>query len=259
MEKIGIDKYLKDEKINIPEYAKNICIDIGLSYNSPYSQLWLSVNPNRFVIGCEPNLNNIRSINQGIPKGCIQLNKDFIDKKVYMLPCALDNVNGLEYKTFYNTINDPGCSSLYKPTEIGWIGEIVTVPCISAKSIFDLISWDRFKYIEHVKIDAQGNDFEIVKSMGNYLAEKVVYLTVEITEEDIKSQYQINYVGVTAKFNKYMQDNNFIRVSTICYYNRPSLSIANINHIDGKNLTYLNKKFSDVVEKDGLKCETILE
>ena len=75
----------------------------------------------------------------------------------------------------------------------------------------------------HVKIDAQGSNLKILKGAGDYLKNKVVYITAEpdghyyndcddCTEENI---------------DNYMKSQGFIRV----------------NHINTRDPTYLNSKF----------------
>jgi hypothetical protein len=77
--------------------------------------------------------------------------------------------------------DDCGTSSLHKPNEciLGSVKKITTVPVFSLKHFFDIFDWDRFPYIEYIKIDAQGSDYNILLSAGEYLKERVVYITAE--------------------------------------------------------------------------------
>ena len=50
-------------------------------------------------------------------------------------------------------------------------GEKIEVPVYSLKHFFDLFPWDRFEFIDYIKIDAQGADFDIIKGAGDYLNE----------------------------------------------------------------------------------------
>ena len=50
----------------IPENIKHVNIDIGLSYNAPQSQVWLSNTPDLFVFGFEPNPDCYKILNKSI-------------------------------------------------------------------------------------------------------------------------------------------------------------------------------------------------
>ena len=50
---------------------------------------------------------------------------------------------------------------------------------INLKMLFDIFPWDKFQYIDYIKVDTQGADLNVLKSAGNYLKDKVVYVTVE--------------------------------------------------------------------------------
>ena len=250
IKELSLNSCISDGKFKISREHNKICIDVGLSHNAPYTELWLRNNPSRFVFGIEPNLNNINSIKRKM--------SGMIDSKTYILPCAIDNIEELTHKTFYNTVNDPGCSSLYKPTDSSWIGEVVTVPCINLATLFDYIPWDRFPYIEHVKVDAQGNDLRIIMSMGKYLSEKVVYLTAEVTSRE-STQYHCNEMnsGHSSKdVIDYMLKNGFVRSTSKSYYYGYNY---HENYTDNNNMSFVNKRFMELVKLDNLSCETILE
>ena len=67
-----------------------------------------------------------------------------------------------------------------------------------------MFPWDRFEYIEHLKIDAQSADFDIIKGAEEYLKEKVLYLSVETNTGD---QYQNTETPLDMK--KYIEDQGF--------------------------------------------------
>ena len=60
---------------DIPENCTHVKLDVGLSYNAPQSQIWLSIEPNLMVFGFEPNTDVIDSISNG--KKNILMKKDF--------------------------------------------------------------------------------------------------------------------------------------------------------------------------------------
>ena len=101
------------------------------------------------------------------------------------LNCAIDNVNEIQETDFYHTTLNAGCSSLLKPTPVlnkkgVEIQELSKVTVTSFKSILELIPWDRFEYIEHVKTDCQGKDLGVFLSAGEYV-KKFVYLDAEVS------------------------------------------------------------------------------
>lgn len=120
---------------------------------------------------------------------------------------------------------DSGTSSILKPDiqQLGAIKEIVQVPVYSLKHFFDVFPWDKYEYIEYIKIDAQGYDLNILKGAQNYLKEKVVY----ITAEPECSTYNGSDNNTSENITKYLEEQNFIRIS----------------HENTHDPTFINKKF----------------
>ena len=127
--------------------------------------------------------------------------------------------------TFYKMQNDCGTSSLYKPlgNSIGPVKEIVSVPVYSLKHFFDLFPWDKYEFIDYIKIDAQGSDIDILKGAENYLTERVVY----ITAEPEYTQYEKCDHNNENSMYDYLHSQGFIRVY----------------HPNTQDPTFLNKKF----------------
>ncbi len=176
-----LDPVLVDGKINIPKELDRVLIDIGTSYNAPHCQVWTQETEDVCVFGFEPNPSNIQCIKAGKWiksnwQNPLQLNPEQLGKKVFLIETALSDCDP-SHLNFYCAEEDPGTSSLYKPTYIK-VEENTVVPVIRLKDFFDVFPWEQIPFIEHIKIDAQSSDFNIVKGMGNYL-EKVLYLTVE--------------------------------------------------------------------------------
>jgi FkbM family methyltransferase len=173
---------------SIPDSCSHVKLDIGLSYNAPQSQSWLSrEDAGLMVFGFEPNPASIACIiNKNNQKqhhshgDCLQYR--YIEEGRFVIQqCALSNVIEPTTMKFYVSTNDCGTSSLYPndETRLGKIKEVIDVPVYSLKMFFDGFPWDRFQYIDYVKIDAQGSDLNILKSAGSYLSERVVYVTAE--------------------------------------------------------------------------------
>ena len=232
-----MEEYLKD----IPNEVTNIKIDIGLSYSAPQSNNWLSNEPNLLVFGFEPNPESVqtilqknivkRNINHGEP-----LRNEFIQNSRFrLIPVALDNVIEPTTSQFFSMSNDIGTSSLYQPLDIhlGPVKNIIKVPVYSLKHFFDLFPWERFEYIDYIKIDAQGADFDIIKGAGDYLKDKVVF----ITAEPESTCYNGCNHNTTANMIEYLRTQNF----------------EQINHPNTNDPTFLNNKFKHLYNKIYIK------
>jgi len=223
-----------DKKIEIPTHFKHIKLDIGLSYSAPISQYWLSHEDNLLVFGFEPNPASVASILQGAiklsPWHGEPLEKKFIGKSFFLMPCALGLSNNTMIK-FFITANDPGCSSLYFPKEFP-IERIIEVPIFSLSAFFDLFPFDSHPVIDYIKIDAQGADLDIVKSAGHYLAERVIYITIEA-----ENNLYEHTVNSSKDIDTYMKNIGFIQYNS-SYTSDP---------------TYFNPRYSDYVKNHDIK------
>ena len=227
-----MEDYLK----NIPLSVSNVKLDIGLSYSAPQSNDWLSNEPNLFVFGFEPNPESIQNIlqknivkrNQGHGE---PLKNEYIETRFRLIPFALMDVTEPITTNFYSMSNDVGTSSLYKPVDsnLGPIKSVSKVPVYSLKHFFDLFPWDRFDYIDYIKIDAQGADFDIIKSAGNYLKERVVFITAE------------------PESNKYFGCSHNTIENMIEYLKERGFE--KINHPNTSDPTFLNNKYKHLYDK----------
>lgn len=186
--------YLDDKgKIKIPTNLDRVLLDVGTSYAAPHAHVWTKDTDDVCVFAFEPNPFNIECIKAGkwltsVWQNPLQLDSNQLGKKVFLIESALSDCDP-GYLNFYCTKNDPGTSSLYKPKHIP-IEKEINVPVIRLKDFFDLFPWEKIPFIEHIKIDTQSSDFNVVKGMGDYL-NKVLYLTVECnTLHNGISQYQ---------------------------------------------------------------------
>ena len=224
-------------KYNIPKNCTHVKLDIGLSYNAPLSQSWLSKEPNLMVFGFEPNPESVKCIQDGNIQKRHHLHgqpleQKFIDdKRFQLIPVALSNVEKKEEMSFYINSKDCGTSSLFKHDEksLGPIKNKINVPVLSLKMFFDKFPWNKFDYIDYIKIDAQGSDLNILKGASNYLREKVVYVTAEPDGKYYIGCDSCNEQNIT----KYMLSQNFIKV----------------NHPNTTDPTFINKKFYSLKNK----------
>lgn len=171
---------LENNKIKIPTWAKRVKLDIGTSLNAPNSQKWIDEDNELCVFGFEPNIYNLEILHTGNHRWPIKLDLDRINKSFFYINCALSDFVEENVDFYCTDSENPGTSSLYKP-KISIVDKITKVSVIRLLDFFDLFPWEIIPYIDQVKIDAQSADYNIVKGMGNYLSDKIVYLDVEAT------------------------------------------------------------------------------
>ena len=202
----------ENDKIKVPEKLDRVLLDIGTSYNAPHSHVWTKETEDVCVFAFEPNPFNLECVKSGrwlnsSWQNPIQLNPDVLGEKVFLVECAMSDGDP-RFLDFYCAKEDPGTSSLYKPTYLD-VDEKVQVPVISLKHFFDLFPWETIPFIEHVKIDAQSSDFNIVKGMGDYI-NKVLYLSVECnTIDDNNVQQYENPDEDPAMMKEYIESFGF--------------------------------------------------
>ena len=227
--------------IEIPSSCKNIKIDVGLSYTANHSLNWLDKDKECFVIGFEPNQASIQRMyrynymSANIP-GIETFNEKkmnyYMDNRFLINKIALSDTPYAKTMEFYNTHKDCGTSSLYKPIdEMSKDGQgfgdfsIDKVPVISLKMVLERISKIRFPTIGYIKIDAQGADLDIIKSAGDQLKERIVWLTAEADGWQYEGANNCTEVNM----DEYMTSQGFERVK----------------HPNTQDPTYLNTRFKD--------------
>jgi Methyltransferase FkbM domain len=185
------------------------------------------------MFGFEPNPSCVISLAQGAqkqhPEHGDPLETKFIGRQFLLIPCAL-GISKSPTIQFFITKKDCGCSSLYVPKYFD-IERIIEVPIFSFVDFFDLLPFDSHPIIDYIKIDAQGSDLTIVKSVGHYLAERVVYITLEPEN----AQYE-NTTNSYQDIDNYMHDIGFIQYSSSLtddptYFNPRFSDYVNNNHI----------------------------
>ena len=254
---IGLSKLLDDSgKIKIPENIKHIKIDIGLSFSAPNASLWLCETEDRIVFGVEPSPINLACLHEGfagrngvneeqasmcVNEGVIYKNnkieKSGINDRFKMLYCGFDDVgrNNPQFVPFYMTSGDPGCSSLSIPTnklpndvKFGADGRGLSMTSVGVISFYDFLEkvpWDRFEFIEQVKIDTQGRDLNILKSSEEYL-QKIVFLQVE---NSTNGEYEDSHTK--EEIHDFLINNDFKHISTV-----------------GVDSSYVNNKYSHLID-----------
>jgi FkbM family methyltransferase len=230
LKKFGIE--FKNKKIKLPKWCKRLKIDIGLSENAPQTKVWLENQSDLIVFGFEPVKDNFKKILRGTSKWTNKLNPANIGKRVYIINCALGNVEAPLKKKIYVTTKDKGCSSIYRP-KYPKILKTENVDVFSLDNFTELLPLDDFEFIEHIKSDCQGSDFDILKKANSTLLKTAVY-TIE-TED--KQYYNTN--NNIASVSKFFKKKNFLRYSCVkkLFYFR---YFKNFSVVDP---TFYNKKF----------------
>jgi len=184
--KIQALKKLDTSKIDL----SNVWVDVGTSGDGMHAANWLALEENPFVIGVEPNTKNIQDLQKGvwpnIPSGvkylCSNKQEVHLDGKYHssyrednfvLIEAAIDDVKDQVQKAkFYCTSElNTGCSSLLQPTdklEVP-VKSVENVDVCSLEYVFDSLFGDKLNLIRFVKTDTQGNDFNVIKSLGKYL------------------------------------------------------------------------------------------
>ena len=217
-----LEKYLDENGlIRIPDKFKRINIDVGTSNNAPYSEYWLSNDKigDLCVFGFEPNPYNVKLVLNGNTEGFsggennhyfapsfwpIHLNTDRIDDTFFMVECALSYGESRK-QVFYCTDDGvSGCSSLYKPTKLDFYDQRM-VSVIPLKDFFDVFPWEKIPHVDILKVDAQGEDFNVIKGCEHFLSEKVATLMVETNTGDQYENSENPY-----KFKNYIESCGFV-------------------------------------------------
>lgn len=200
------------EKIHIPDNFNRVLIDIGTSYNAPHSEVWTEKFNNICVFSFEPNPFNIECLKNGCLinsnwQNPFQLKIEKIGSQVFLIETALSN-GKCRTSDFYCTDGDSGTSSLFEPNSLV-VKDKIKVSVITLKDFFDLFPWGKIPFIEHIKIDAQSSDFDIILGMGDYI-EKILYLTVEShTNDNNGNPYYKNYGENPIMMKEYIESRGF--------------------------------------------------
>ena len=183
-------------KFVFPKGTKRVMIDVGTSTDWPNSTAWLNRHPNdSVVIGIEPNIDSwcvakalhlfadeLELLGRGAESNYIKQNHTH---RIFFLPVAIGNFQG--YVPF-NSNKSAGTSSILASNPANLDPETAAlletrhqnlVPVIKLDEVLKRIP-EYIEYIEHLKVDAEGFDFEVIKSAGD-LIKRCAVVTVEIS------------------------------------------------------------------------------
>lgn len=213
--------------IRIPSWCKRVKIDCGLSGNAPQSKVWLDSEDDLLIFGFEPVPENINMIKTASSPWPIKLNPKDINNRIYIIPCALGNVDNGSVISFNVTENDTGCSSMFEPSSFK-IKQKVNVPIWSLKHFFQLFPFHIIPYIDFIKTDCQGADLDILKGAKEYI-NKIAIITIEAED----SQYKKTDNGLKSITN-YLNNFNRVYINTTddpTFYNKQLLNEITNNNI----------------------------
>jgi FkbM family methyltransferase len=211
------------EFLRLPLNTKHVKLDVGLSENAPQSAQWIASQEDVFVFGFEPVSLNRLALYKGRSKWPTQLNPNDIGRSIEIVPCALGNSIVETGIDFYVTADDPGCSSLLQPRNFQ-VAYKEKVPLWRLRDFLTFFPFQDISIIEHLKIDVQGADFEVIKGIGRDIS-KILFITVEI---DVNG-----YFGTSnhpKKIIRFLHRRGFIRVR----FSKPLLWWFQLRGIDIK-------------------------
>jgi FkbM family methyltransferase len=194
-------------------------IDVGLSHNAPQSFKWIEQDSNLVILGFEPVLKNVNSVNDKIEqniKNSIEVNER---KQIFVIPMALGENTPLRKTSMYITELDSGCSSLLPPKDFK-VEYMQETSITGLASILKYFPFDQIAYIDHLKIDAQGFDFDILKGVDDYIS-RIFAITLEVEMK----QY-LNSTNNLHTIRKFLRDRGFIPIEEACKIKLPFLALT---------------------------------
>jgi len=158
------------------------------------------------VIGIEPIAYNIDILKSGTADWPTRLDPALIGSRLFLLPVALANVDRVEQGSMYVTSVDTGCSSLLEPRALDVVAE-QEVEVWPLALLLSLLPWESIPFVEHLKIDAQGLDLQILESAGDW-----IHRVLAVTAEPETTQYK-NARNSAAELDAFMKSRGFVEVS----------------------------------------------
>ena len=179
-------------KIAIPSRFRRVKLDIGIAIEAIHTEDWLNKNPDDLLVfGFEALplcVQKTREYFQQTQSKWTARNQridlSWLDNAFQIVPVALGKETGIA-DFFVTSSNNVGCSSLLRPNDLMrsqhniTLDHAIRVPVFRLSEFFELLPLDKVLYIEHIKVDVQGTDLEVVQSGGRFISEKVVYVTME--------------------------------------------------------------------------------
>jgi hypothetical protein len=256
------EKALKDGKFVFPDAVKYIRIDVGLSTHASHSAWFLHLHGDRGSVGIEPDPRCYGELIDGsdllpevkrlvIDEQVIRHDHAVVcglDSRFILVKCAISDVREHARLPFYLTeaqlAGDKkqyrvlGTSSLHVPTGLHPSGgyDTSSVPAIPLSEIIAAIP-DRFEFIEEIKVDTEGHDYQVLRSAGESI-KRAVYVTVESGNTAPVHHYGIEVDG-----------NNSTRSVIEEYMGRMGFRV---DFEDATDQRYINARLKHLVKMHGL-------
>lgn len=194
-----------------------VVVDVGCHKGHFIDEFKSVVHKNLYTIGIDP------------------LDFNVSHKYNVYIQAAIANVDIPTTKTFYEHI-EPGCSSLlqmnkeivshedqtspskwFVPWEIETVINELPVVVSSLENLLDQTE-QKIKYIHYLKVDSQGMDIKVVKSLRKYLdktmfiqiesvishsTDVVLYKGQQIMEQDINVMYELGFIILDIKYHHF--------------------------------------------------------
>jgi len=239
---------IEGNKINLPSWCKRVKLDCGLAFNAPQTAQWLADDDDLIVIGFEPVSSNVKILKSGIredPKIKYVETKD-INTRFFIVEAALGEFT--KRQNIHVTKIDPGCSSLLNPIDFE-VERIEAVSVIKLNDFLKYFPFERVEYIEHLKTDCQGTDFDALLGAREYL-DRIAAVTCEV--ESLSYANSRNTFDNVAKL---LNDCGFIPVN-----NSPQI-ITNVskNFRESVLKKYLRLIYKKTIRKRYAKISSNLE
>ena len=251
--------------LNFPNKIKKIKIDVGTGPTAPNAAFWLKCNETGVIL-FEADHRNYKNLLNGEDTNfyndeykLVGLSKIFykghmikgVDKKnIKCFNYALSDYCGVD-NFFYLDEKFKGNSSLLKPKENKKYKYIKSkkVKVKKLKYFLEKIDYKKYKYIHFLKIDTQGNDFNVLKGCEQYLS-KILFIQTEFTTNG-EYHGEINKKKALKLFENYLKKHNF----RLYYYTKVDAYFVNYNFY--KEIKK-NKLSDECIEfKDGLFAKSL--
>lgn len=165
----------EDGTICLPDWAKRIKIDVGLSYTASNSVKWIREDSSLLVFGFEPLPESCHKLRLWI---AAQEDSESLSTQLIVIQAAVGPEVGTSQ--LHVTEGDTASSSLLMPIGIRR-RESIEVQVFPLNHLLRVIPCDRVKRIDYLKLDCQGMDAEILRGVGPEL-ERIALVTAEAGE-----------------------------------------------------------------------------
>ena len=216
--------------IDLPDWCKRIKIDCGLAYNAPQTAKWLEEDEDLIVFGFEPVKSNIQILKYGSRKDTSinYVRQSDLQERFFIIESALGETNRNDQ--IYVTKVDAGCSSLLKPANFEVL-EMEEISVITLDSFLSYFPFGKIPYIEHLKTDCQGTDFEVLQGARASLS-KIAAVTCEV-----ESLSYLNSKNTYENVSTLLESENFAPMN-----NSPNYVLSISKHIPDNYLKKAGRK-----------------